>query len=128
ERCRGCGRRRGEKNMSLLRELNQAGVLRTLDDAMAQSLRRLDPDTADEVLAAAALASLAVSQGHAALDLERPRELTDAPVAWPSPEAWRASLAASRWVAMPETVDDEAAAAPLVLENGLLYLRRYREY
>lgn len=113
---------------SLLRELNQAGVLRTLDDALAQSLRRLDPDTADEVLAAAALASLAVSQGHAALDLERPRELTDAPVAWPSPEAWRVSLAASRWVAMPETVDVAAGAAPLVLENGLLYLRRYREY
>ena len=40
--------------MSLLRELNQAGVLRTLDDALAQSLRRLDPDTPDEVLAAAA--------------------------------------------------------------------------
>ena len=50
--------------MSLLRELNRIGALRTLDDALANTLRRLDPDTPDEVLAAAALASLAVANGH----------------------------------------------------------------
>ena len=43
--------------MSLLRELNKLGVLRTLDDALANALRRLDPETPDDVLAAAALAS-----------------------------------------------------------------------
>ena len=45
--------------MSLLRALQQAGAFRALDDALARTLRRLDPSTPDEVLAAAALASLA---------------------------------------------------------------------
>ena len=44
--------------MSLLRELNRIGALRPLDDALANTLRRLDADTPDSVLAAAALASL----------------------------------------------------------------------
>ena len=57
--------------MSLLRALQQAGVLRTLDDALANTLRRLDPDTPDDVLAAAALASLAVAQGHAGFAIRR---------------------------------------------------------
>ncbi len=51
--------------MSLLAALNQAGVLRTLDDALARSLCRLDPKTPDKVAAAAALASMAVAHGHA---------------------------------------------------------------
>src|SRR5690606_24943969 len=42
----------------LLSELARAGALRTLDHALAQSLRRRDPATPDAVLAAAALASL----------------------------------------------------------------------
>ena len=64
--------------MSLLRALQQAGVLRTLDDALARTLKRLDPDTPDDVLAAAALASLAVAQGHAGFDPASPRQLVDA--------------------------------------------------
>jgi len=114
--------------MSLLRELNQAGVLRTLDDTLAQSLRRLDPDTPDEVLAAAALASLAVAQGDAGFDPARPRQLVDAALSWPDAQAWRDALAASRWVATPDGAGEAAGTAPLVLEHGLLYLRRYREY
>jgi len=114
--------------MSLLRELNRAGVLRTLDDALAQSLRRLDPDTPDEVLAAAALASLAVAQGDAGFDPARPRQLVDAALNWPDAQAWREALAASRWVTTPDGASEAAVAAPLVLEYGLLYLRRYREY
>ena len=47
---------------------------------------------------------------------------------WPEADAWLQQLAASRFVATPQSPADEAAAAPLVLENGLLYLRRYREY
>src|SRR5690606_12852233 len=47
----------------LLQQLTRAGALRTLDHALAQSLRRLAPDTPDAVLAAAALASLAVASG-----------------------------------------------------------------
>src|SRR5690606_38887207 len=114
--------------MSLLAALNKAGALRPLDHALAQSLRRLDPDTPDAVLAAAALASLAVAQGHAGFDPAQPQRLVDGGMPWPSAADWCAQLAASRWIATP--VDNSAAAeqAPLVWENGLLYLRRYREY
>ena len=104
------------------------GLLRTLDDALANTLRRLDPETPDEVLAAAALASMAVANGHAGFNPTSPRQLVDAEIAWPDAEAWRQQLAASRVVATPHSPVDEAEAAPLVLENGLLYLRRYREY
>ena len=114
--------------MSLLRELNRLKALRPLDDALAHSLRRLDPDTHDDVLAAAALASLAVAQGHAGFDPANPRRLVGADVAWPQADAWIAQLAASRFVATPDTPETQAASAPLVLEHGLLYLRRYREY
>ena len=114
--------------MSLLRELNALGALRTLDDALANTLRRLDPSTPDAVLAAAALASLAVANGHAAFDVAQPRLLVDADVPWPEAEAWMRQLAASPLVAVPDAPEDAARAAPLVLERGLLYLRRYREY
>ena len=114
--------------MSLLRALQQAGALRALDDALARTLRRLDPSTPDEVLAAAALASLAVANGHAGFDPAAPRQLVDAEIAWPDAHAWMQALAASRFVATPASSSEEAEAAPLVLEHGLLYLRRYREY
>ena len=114
--------------MSLLRALQQAGVLRTLDDALANTLRRLDPHTPDDVLAAAALASLAIAHGHAGFDPASPRHLVDADIAWPDADAWVQQLAASRFVATPQSADDESDTAPLVLESGLLYLRRYREY
>jgi exodeoxyribonuclease V alpha subunit len=91
---------------------------RLVDRAFAETLRRLDPTTEPPVLEAAALASFAVSQGHAALALQAGDE--DCPV---DVEAVRRS----RWVAVP-TSDEEAAPLPLVLEYDLLYLRRYREY
>ena len=114
--------------MSLLRELNRIGALRPLDDALARTLQRLDPTAPDAVLAAAALASFAVAQGHAGFDPARPRQLVDAELPWPDPQAWREQLAASAFVATPSSPETEAAAAPFALENGLLYLRRYREY
>ena len=114
--------------MSLLDALLKQGTLRTLDHALAQSLRRLQPETPDAVLAAAALASLAVAQGHAGVDPAAPRRLVDAELDWPSPDTWLAQLRASPWVASPDSDDVLAADAPLVLEHGLLYLRRYREY
>ena len=114
--------------MSLLRALQQDGVLRTLDDALANTLRRLDPHTPDDVLAAVALASLAIAHGHAGFDPASPRHLVDADIAWPDADAWLQQLAASRFVATPQSADDESDTAPLVLESGLLYLRRYREY
>ena len=115
--------------MSLLDALHKGGHLRTLDHALAQSLRRLDRDTPDAVLAAAALASLAVAKGHAGVRLGAADALVEAEIGWPDADAWTRQLAASRWV---DTPDDAAAVAdphaPLVLEGGLLYLRRYREY
>ncbi len=115
--------------MTLLATLLKAGALRTLDHALAQSLRRLDPDTPDAVLAAAALASLAVASGHAGFDPAEPQRLLDTPVDWPTPQAWHGALQASRWVAIPDAGDAGSANdAPLVYEHGLVYLRRYREY
>ncbi|MGY0633438.1 exodeoxyribonuclease V subunit alpha [Luteimonas sp. A478] len=115
--------------MSLLNALVKSGALRPLDQALAHSLRRLDPDTPDAVLAAAALASLAVAAGHAGFDPADPQRRVDEPIDWPTPDAWRQALESSRWVACPEAGDAESAAdAPLVFEHGLVYLRRYREY
>lgn len=117
---------------NLLTALTQAGALRTLDLAFAQSLQRLAPDTDPQVLAGAALASLAVTSGHAGLDPTRAAMLLDAregpSPALPDPTDWQRTLAASRWVDQPTPEDPAAADCPLVLEHGLLYLRRYREY
>nr|WP_115514748.1 MULTISPECIES: AAA family ATPase [Xanthomonas] len=117
---------------TLLTALHQSGALRTLDLAFAQSLQRLAPDTDPQVLAAAALASLAVTSGHAGLDPARAAMLLDQrdgpSPAFPDPTDWQRTLAASRWVDQPNPDDPAAADCPLVLEHGLLYLRRYREY
>jgi exodeoxyribonuclease V alpha subunit len=115
--------------MTLLNDLHARGHLRTLDHAFAQSLRRLKPETPEAVLVAAALASLAVANGHAGFDPARPRLLVDADNAWPEADGWAAQLRASPWVAQPDQALTPAATdAPLVFEHGLLYLRRYRQY
>jgi exodeoxyribonuclease V alpha subunit len=88
---------------------------RTFDLAFAQVLARREPDADPRVVDAAARASFAIAQGHAALDLDGDDALRDA-------------LAASRWVARPLADDIADPAMPLVLEGDLLYLRRYREY
>jgi len=117
---------------NLLAALHRSGTLRTLDHAFAQTLSRLDPDTPDLVLAGAALASLAVASGHAGLDPARASVLLDPrdgpPPQLPDPTDWQRALAASRWIAQPAPEEPVAADCPLVLEHGLLYLRRYREY
>jgi exodeoxyribonuclease V alpha subunit len=115
--------------MTLLNDLHAKGHLRTLDHAFAQSLRRLRPETPEAVLVAAALASLAVANGHAGFDPARPRLLVDGDIAWPKADAWAAQLRASPWIAQHDDALTPAATdAPLVFEHGLLYLRRYREY
>jgi exodeoxyribonuclease V alpha subunit len=122
--------------MSLLDALSRAGALRPIDFALALSLRRLDPATPDAVLAGAALASLAVSRGHAAFDPARPDWFvdasadadSDAPIVWPDEAAWRDALRASHWVDASAPAGASDPARPLVFEHGLLYLRRYREY
>ena len=107
--------------MTLLATLLKAGALRTIDHAIAQSLRRLDPDTPDTVLAAAALASLAVASGHAGFDPAQPRRLVDVPADWPTPRAWHDALQSSRWVAIPDAGDAESTAdAPPAYEHCLV--------
>jgi exodeoxyribonuclease V alpha subunit len=103
--------------------------VRAVDRAFAALLQRLDPATNPDVLRAAELAMLAVSLGHAGVDLRQPQLLLEAtPAAWPDSTQWQETLRASRWVATPESGMEADPAAPLVLEGGLLYLRRYREY
>lgn len=113
--------------MSLFEALVHGGHLRPLDQALATSLRRLDADTPDLVLAGAALASLAVGNGHAAFDPARPGLLLDADLPWPGEAAWKAALESSPWVARV-SAEGDASQAPLSFEHGLLYLRRYRQY
>lgn len=119
--------------MSQLDALYRQGALRALDHSLGQSLRRLDTaasetPTPDPVLTAAALASLAVSHGHAAFDPARPHLACDQATDWPLPESWLQVLRGSHWVDTPQPDEVAATDAPLVLERGLLYLRRYREY
>ncbi|KQY54670.1 exodeoxyribonuclease V subunit alpha [Lysobacter sp. Root494] len=101
---------------------------RAVDRALVDVLRRLDPATDPRVLQAAELASLAISLGHAALDLQRPQLLVESFDELPQPQPWREALQASRWVATPAPHEAAPGDVPLVLEGDLLYLRRYREY
>lgn len=114
--------------MSLLDALFRGKVLRPLDHALAQSLRRLDPSTPDLVLSAAALASLAVAHGHAGFDPAQPQWLAEPSADWPPADAWEQALQSSRWISVPAAQEPAPTDAPLVYEAGLLYLRRYREY
>ncbi|GAA5067530.1 exodeoxyribonuclease V subunit alpha [Lysobacter panacisoli] len=114
--------------MSLLDALLRQGALRPIDHALAQSLRRLDGGEVDDrVLVAAALASSAVAQGHAGVELAQPQRVCDAAVEWPSADEWETVLRASHWVAQPDAAT-VSVQAPLAIERGMLYLRRYREY
>jgi exodeoxyribonuclease V alpha subunit len=115
--------------MNLLTRLQPHGEgLRAVDIAFAETLRRLDPATDERVLLAAALASQAVANGHAALDPSQPQLLLGNDEDLPTAEQWIDSLQRSPWVSTPAAAQVADTAAPLVLENGLLYLRRYREY
>lgn len=79
--------------------LRGIGNLRAVDLALAETLHRRDPSTPDIVLAAAALASFAVSQGHAAFDPEKAEELAGRGGLPPAGE-WIRALQDSPWVAV----------------------------
>jgi len=107
--------------------------LRAVDVALADTLRRLaDEGGSDEsVLLGAALASLAVSEGHAAFDPAQPHALLEDSAGLPDAATWIAALARSPWVSTCTPTQADVATdptRPLVLEDGRLYLRRYREY
>ena len=122
--------------MSTLDALFRDGWLRVVDHALALSLRRLRPETPEEVLVGAALASRALAFGHSGLSLAQAHELfaeiapEREPPQLPARVEWRAALSASPWVASPpETnVAVSSDATPLVLELEHLYLRRYQDY
>ena len=111
--------------MSLLSALHRGGFLRTLDHALAESLRRLQADTPDAILAAIALCSRAAALGHSALPLAQAGELLaelggerEIP-SLPPHDEWLAELRASPWVREAQIV---------VLEDERLFLRRYLRY
>ena len=115
--------------MNLIAHLQRSqDSLRAVDIALADTLRRLDPGSDEMTLAGAALASLAVGTGHTAYDPARPQLLLGPVPGLPDPHEWIAAWRASPWVSEPDADAIAAPSAPLVLENGLLYLRRYREY
>lgn len=118
--------------MSLLDALLRCSAIRTVDHALAASLRRLDPQTPDLVLSAAALAGAAVARGHSALPLARACDLFPEPsedVAIPELPAlhiWLDALHGSRWVA--RNAADAQGERVLVLEWDRIALRRYWRY
>jgi exodeoxyribonuclease V alpha subunit len=107
------------------------GHLRTLDRAFALFLRSLDASADDRVIAAGALASFELGNGHIGVDvgnllgdlaMDHDRALA-LPIT-PEPTEWIRALQASPLVA--GNTDD--AASPMVLDGGRLYLRRYWRY
>ncbi|SDR14822.1 AAA family ATPase [Pseudoxanthomonas sp. CF125] len=115
--------------MKLIAHLQRSqDSLRAVDIALADTLRRLDPASDELVLAGAALASLAVGTGHTACAPARLQLLLGSVPGLPEADEWIAAWRASPWVSEPEADAVAPASFPLVLENGLLYLRRYREY
>ena len=117
--------------MSLLQSLERGGWLRTVDLALAESLQHTRDQTPDLVLAATALASRALANGHSRLPLSQVRELLleitgeREPPALPPLEEWLTVLRASPWVATPAGAQD---ACVLMLEDDALSLRRYWQY
>ena len=122
--------------MSLLGTLYAGGWLRSVDHALALSLRHAREQTPDWVQAAAALSSRALANGHSRLPLEWLPELfaeidstREAP-ALPPLADWLDLLRASPWVAASAGLSSEAAPPDcvLVLEGQALALRRYHDY
>ncbi len=112
---------RADPYRSALAGLQRSGVLREVDHAFAMLLLRLGKD--DAVALAGALAMRAVALGHGGFALDDPSVLldgSDAAVALPDPAAWRDALCASPLVAV-----SSVSAAPLVMEHGMVALRRY---
>ena len=121
--------------MSLLGALWMEGWLRNVDHALALSMRHAQGDSSDWVLAAAALASRALGNGHSRLPLSRLPELfaeidasRDTP-ALPPLSDWLELLARSPWVLVAADADaDDRPDVVLVLEGDAVSLRRYWRY
>ena len=119
--------------MSQLASLLHAGFIRTVDHALALSLRHARETTPDLVQAAAALASRALASGHSRLPLARLPELfaeVDSerePPELPPLDEWLDVLAASPWVHVPGA-NPASPDRVLVLEGDAVALRRYWDF
>jgi exodeoxyribonuclease V alpha subunit len=107
------------------------GHLRALDRAFALFLRSLDTSADDRVIAAGALASFELGNGHIGVDVENllgdlamDHDRALALPVRPEPAAWLEALRGSMLVGQ----DFHQNASPMVLEGGRLYLRRYWRY
>lgn len=100
--------------MSALQEALRQGAIGETDIAFADFLAAHATHADERVALAAALLSRATAQGHVCIDLARH--------AGGNLSAWEAALADSGLLAR------ENHAAPLVHENGRLYLHRYWHY
>ncbi|AHL77263.1 exodeoxyribonuclease V subunit alpha [Stutzerimonas stutzeri] len=96
-----------------------------LERAFIASLQRLEPETPDMVLLAAALCCEALASGDVCLPLARQagkRPWPEVDFSLPPLAAWRAQLAASPLIGSPGDY------APLILADNRLYLARYQAY
>ena len=120
-----------------LAQLIEDGWITKLDMVAVETWARVGGEDRPEVLAVCALASRAVSIGHACLDLDHVEALSDAETSeLPADlilgaEAWQARLATSPLVssAGPDGALTEGEVRPLVVDSrGRLYLRRYWDH
>ena len=124
--------------MSVLASLWRDGWLRNVDHALALSLRHAREDSSDWVLAAVALASRALGNGHSRLPLARLADLFAEIDAshdardLPPLDDWLAMLAVSPWVMNAGAAGASATVGRsdfvLVLEGDAISLRRYHDY
>lgn len=111
------------------------GWLRPIDAAFADFLRDTGGETDEQVLLLAALASQQLGQGHICLELAsalaEPRSLTpfagiDSAATTPADKLERLDAdTAEQQLRQSPVVDTGPGQAPLVLDAGRLYLRRY---
>ncbi|AQP44579.1 exodeoxyribonuclease V subunit alpha [Tessaracoccus flavus] len=117
----------------LLRSFCEAAMLHPVDFHLARRLSQLCGESDPEVQLALALATRELRLGSVCLDLDTaatdltPDSDSDdgsvepaAPLAWPDPERWLSSVAASPAVAQPG-----GDSRPFRLDGSLLYLDRY---
>ncbi len=107
-----------------LRQLAEKGVISPMDWQFANYIGRID--STPEVVLAAAMVSQALGQQQACVGLQRRCQAGEAipgsGIVSPSLQQWLRILGGSAVVAAP------GERAPLLLDNGLLYLWRYHHY
>jgi exodeoxyribonuclease V alpha subunit len=120
----------------------EQGWATPLDRAFVRFLQDQQPESPDELLLAAALASRQLGRGHICLDLQAVLDDPDGVLSWPpegeepaapsrSPSSLLAGISLRTWAqCMEDTtmVSTGEGCTPLVFSNGRLYLRRYWQY